>query len=276
VERERELDRVKARAASRLAQAEAQMNSAAAGLELARSRLEKVQSNIAKCTVRAQVPGQAIYGSRTDPPWYRTGTSALRPGANIEERRTLVRIPDPSALAVFLSIGEADIQKIEVGQPAVITLEAAPGRTFAGRVSKVSPVASTTGTFVVESEERVYETEIELEEKPDLFIPGMTADVEIIAAQLEDALHVPAQAVNSYLGNSICWVKGPERPEPRLVEVGHRSHTHVEIEAGLEEGEVVYLAPPMEMTEELLSQLGATPLSLPEAPSEPPIPPGMP
>lgn len=251
VELARELERVEARARSRLAQAEAQLRSAEAAYELEKERLEKVREKIEKCTIRASKPGQVIYGSRSDPIWYRTGDSALRPGAGIEENRTIIRIPDPSTLGALVNIPETDIQKVEVGQPARISLAAAPGTVLAGRVAKISPMASAEQAWI-NPEAKVYETEVALAEMPEHFIPGMSATVEIIVAELEDVLYVPTQAVTQYKGRSICWVKGPEGPEPCMIETGHCSDLFIEIKSGVRAGEKVYLAPPREMDEGLI------------------------
>ncbi len=254
VESARELERVQARASSRLGQAEAQLRSAEAALGLEREGLQKVRDNIGKCIIRAPRPGQVVYGARSDPIWYRTGDMAIRPGVMIEENRIIVRMPDPSSLVALVNIPEGDIQKVEVGQPALITLEAVPDRTFAGRVTKVSPVASSEEASI-NPEAKVYPTEVALEESPEHFIPGMSATIEIIAARLTDVLYVPAQAVTRYQDYSICWVQGAEGPELREVQVGHRSDVFVEIEGGLNAGERVYLAPPGEMAGESLTQI---------------------
>ncbi len=254
IELARELRRVEARTSSRLAQAEAWLRSAEATFGLEKERLEKVREQIEKCTMEAPGPGQVVYGARSDPIWYRMGDAAVRPGVLIQENRTIVRIPDPSSLAALVNIPEGDIRKVEVGQPALITLEAVPDRTFAGRVAKVSPVASSVQAQI-NPEAKVYETEVALEERPEHFIPGMSAMVEIIAARLKDVLYVPGQAVIRYKDYSICWVKGVDGPEPCVVQVGHRSDVFVEITGGLRAGERVYLAPPEEMSEELLTQI---------------------
>jgi len=254
VELPRELERVKARANSRLAQAEAQRKSRQAAYELEEKRLDKVRQQIEKCTIRARGPGQVIYGSRSDPIWYRWGEMALRPGVGMEENRTIIRIPDPSTLAAVVNVPEADIQKVEVGQPARIALEAAPGKVLAGRVARVSPMASSEQT-ALNPEGKVYETEVALEEMPDTFIPGMSATVEIIAAELEDVLYVPKQAATRYEGGSICWAKGADGPEPRIVEIGQCSDTFAEIKSGLNVGEEVYLVPPREMPDDLLAEI---------------------
>ncbi len=244
----RAVELTRARAASRLAQAEAQLRSAQAVYDLQKQSLDKVRTQIAKCTMRAPRAGQVVYGSRSDPIWYRWGDSAIRPGVMIEENRTIVSIPDPAKLCALVNVQEADVQSIKVGQQAVVTLEAVPG-TFGGRVTKVNPVASSAEAEL-NPEARVYETEVALEEAPPHFIPGMAATVQIIAAELHGVLYVPRQAVNKRNGVAYCWVKLADGPQRRTVETGYTSVSYVEIKAGLEAGEEVLLAEPPEAAQE--------------------------
>jgi hypothetical protein len=101
---------------------------------------------------------------------------------------------------------------------------------------------------------RVYETDVQLDTStlpPDIdpsdLNPGMSATVEIIVAELKDVLHIPVQAVSTYKGDRICWVKTPEGPEVRKVKTGHFTNTQVEILEGLKEGTEVYMAPATEL-----------------------------
>jgi HlyD family secretion protein len=241
----RELDRVKARAASQLAQAEAKLRSSEAIYRLQKDRLDEVRDQIRKCTMRAVRPGQVIYGSRDDPIWYRLGDSSIRPGTMVEQNRTIIRIPDPSTLAAIVNVHESDIQDIKVGQRALVTLVAEPGRTLRGRVTMASPVAKSAGASL-DPDAIVYEVDVALEEMPERFIPGMSSTVEIIVAELQDVLYVPRQAVNRYRDIAYCWVEGTDRPQVRRVETGHRSVKYVEIRRGLRAGEEVLLAEPLE------------------------------
>lgn len=254
VEQARQLERVKARAASQLAQAQAQLMSCEAVCEVQKEGLDKVRDSIRKCTMRALRPGQVVYGSRFDPIWYRWGDMAVRPGVGIEENRTIVRIPDPSTLAALVNIREADIRNLEVGQRALIALEAVPGRTFSGRVARASPVANSAEASV-NPDAKVYETEVALQEMPEHFIPGMSATVEIFMAELHDVLYVPRQAVHRCNDLSYCWVNLPDGPQARCVEIGHTSVAYAEIRSGLRAGEEVFLAEPQELAQDALGAL---------------------
>jgi HlyD family secretion protein len=250
----REVERAKARAEGLLAQAEAKAKASEATRKLQQDRLDEVRDNIRKCTMRAVKPGQVIYGSRNDPMWYRLGDSSIRPGANVEQNRTVIRIPDTSALGAIVSVPEADIRDIQVGQRALVRLVAAPGKVLHGRVVMASPVARSSDNWL-DPDAKTYETDVALEDMPDHFIPGMSATVEIIVADLPDALYVPRQALNRYQGTSYCWVAGPEGAQPRRVEVGHMSARYAEITRGLSEGEEVLLAEPQQPSQAELDAL---------------------
>ena len=250
----RDLERVKARAASQLTQAEAKHRSCEAVCQVQKGRLDDVRDQIRKCTMRATGPGQVIYGSRDDPIWYRLGDSAIRPGASVEQNRTIIRIPDPSTLAAIVNVSETDIQDIRVGQRALIALEAVPGRRFRGRVAMASPIGKSADESL-DPDAKVYETDVALEEAPEHFIPGMSATVEIIVAELHDVLYVPRQAVNKYRGLSFCWVKGPGGLQARRVEVGYVSVRYAEISRGLKAGEEVLLAEPQQSEKDELDAL---------------------
>ncbi len=250
-ESQRDLERVKARAESELAQAEAELKSARASYELEKERLAKTRDMIAKCTIRAPQPGRIIYGGATNP-WERRRQS-IEQGATVQQNQTIVRIPDLSTLAARMSIPEQDIDKVKLGQPAVITLEASPGEVLTGRVARVSPVASAEHAWL-NPDSKVYEIDVALDEMPQVFIPGMSASAQVVVAYVQDVIRVPTSAVKRYKGRSFCWVLGPTGPRVREVETGHASERHAEIRSGLNVGEEVFLAPPTQADESELEE----------------------
>jgi len=267
----RALERVQARAQSRLAQAEANLKSTQAQFKLEQERLAKVREMIDKSVIRAPCPGLVIYGS-SGQELYRQ-RYRVEEGASVPQNAVLIRIPDPSDLAVKMNVPEAKIDKIKIGQPALITMEAVPGETFLGRVARISPMANPAHAWL-NPDAKVYETEVALEEAPERFIPGMSATAEIVVAQLKDVVYVPTQAIVTYRAHSFCWVKGSDLPRP--VVTGQFGDKYVEIQSGLTPGEEVYLAPPRPLAEDLIRQIdeaaavpieAAEPSGLPEAPA---------
>ena len=153
-------------------------------------------------------------------------------------------IYDLSQLELQMDVSELDIGQIQTGQTVEITAEALPGQTFTGVVEKVSVNGTTTDGFTT------YPVTILLSEYGDLN-PGMNVSADIIVERSENALCVPAEAVNSdgtvlvagegAFAEDGVTIADPSKIESRPVTLGRGNQDYVEITSGLEEGETVLL-----------------------------------
>ena len=153
-------------------------------------------------------------------------------------------IYDLSQLELQMDVSELDIGQIQPGQTVEITAEALPGQTFTGVVEKVSVNGTTTDGFTT------YPVTILLSEYGDLN-PGMNVSAHIIVERAENALCVPAEAVNSdgtvlvagegAFAEDGVTIADPSKLESRPVTLGRGNQDFVEITSGLEEGETVLL-----------------------------------
>lgn len=151
-------------------------------------------------------------------------------------------IYDLSQLELQMDVSELDIGQIQPGQTVEITAEALPGQTFTGVVEKVSVNGTTTDGFTT------YPVTILLSEYGDLN-PGMNVSADIIVERAENALCVPAEAVNSdgtvlvagegAFAEDGVTIADPSKIESRPVTLGRGNQDFVEITSGLEEGETV-------------------------------------
>jgi HlyD family secretion protein len=240
VESRRDLERVNARARSQIAQAEADRKSKEASYDVENKRLEELRTMVKKGTILAPRPGRVVYSSTTDP-WHRM-RNPIRAGARLSQNQAIIIMPDLSTLAARVNIHETDIQKIQLGQRAVVTVEALPGKPIQGTVVTISPVASSAQAWL-NPEIKVYETDVKLNQLPNGLTPGMTATAEIIVAELKDIIYVPVEAVTTVGGKRVCAVKGPKGSELRPIETGYFTDKYVEVKSGLKEGEAVLLEP---------------------------------
>jgi len=246
VEAQRDLDKVKVRARSQLTQVEAQLESHRVAYERQKEQLEKTREMIANGTIRATRPGLVVYASTSDP--WRHRQNPIQEGTNVQRNMSILTIPDLQTLAARVDIHETDIASIELGQKAHVTVEALPGKVFRGKVVRRAPMATSEGWRG--GGIRVYKTDVAVDVKnlPEgvkltQLTPGMSATAEIVVAELKSVLHVPIQAVTTYRGDRICWVKTPQGPERRVVSIGQFTGRFIVITEGLKEGEEVYLAP---------------------------------
>jgi HlyD family secretion protein len=240
-EAERELDRIKANARSRLAQAQAKLDSNEAKYSLEKERLEKLRKQFDACTIRAPVPGQVVYSSSTMDRWMRRNYP-IEIGATVRERQKIISIPDTSKMKVEVKIHETWVDKVQPGQQTKITVAAFPEKTFTGKVLKKAPLAAPEEWL--NPDLKVYATDVSIDGTHDFLKTGMTAKVEIIIDELKDVISIPIQAVLNTRGKKVCFVLNGSTHEQRQVETGAFNDSFVEIKSGLTEGEKVLLNPP--------------------------------
>jgi HlyD family secretion protein len=259
-EKARALDRAKAKARSQLAQKEADRRSKELSFELETQRLEEVKEMIANAKIRAPKPGRVVYESTTNS--WRRRNDPIKAGTRVWQNSTILVIPDLDTLSARVNVHETDIEKVKVGQKALISVEALPGQSLKGHVAQVSPVASAAQAWL-NPDIKVYETDVALDDRPEGLTPGMSATAEIIVAELKNVLQIPVRAVTTHRGKRVCWVKGAQGPELRDIECGHFTEENVEIKDGLREGELVYVEPPLELPPEPEGQGGVRPEVVP-------------
>jgi HlyD family secretion protein len=152
---------------------------------------------------------------------------------------------DDRCLYVAAPMDEVDAPKIAVGQPVRITLDALPGRSFAGRVRRIAPYVTA-----VEKQARTVEIEVDFDDAraPGRLLVGYSADVEVILDAKRGVLRVPSSALLQGEARGEGKAAGPGGrvlllQEGRLVErpvkAGLSNWEHTEIVDGLQGGERV-------------------------------------
>ena len=137
-------------------------------------------------------------------------------------------------------IEETDISKIKKGQEVEIFLDAYPDEQIKGVVDKISPISKNTAGVI-----SFQVTILPLDAKPELFLPGISANVTIYVSKIENVIMVPSLAVFEENGKSIVWISN-EKNEPVLKEVktGATDFENTEIISGLNEDDKVFLSKP--------------------------------
>jgi HlyD family secretion protein len=138
---------------------------------------------------------------------------------------------DESCLYVAAPMDEVDAPKIAVGRPVRITLDALPGRSFAGKVRRVAPYVTA-----VEKQARTVEIEVTFDDPKAAgrLLVGYSADVEVILDVRQDVLRVPTSALLQ--GGRVLLLEQGQLVE-RPVKTGLANWEHTEIVEGLQGGE---------------------------------------
>ncbi len=230
------------------AQEEARFSSAERKFNLERVKLADINEQLEFATIRAELPGMVVYGAADQNQMRYRGSSnqeAIQEGATVRERQAILTIPDMREMAVKTNIHESAVQRVAVGQAVRVGIDAFPDEELTGVVTKVAVVADSANSFM-NPDLKVYPTTIKIEGTYDWLRPGMSAEVEILVAKLEDVIYVPVQAVTYWDDLRVVYVDNFGNPERREVEVGTFSDSFIEITAGLRAGDEVLLLPPQQ------------------------------
>lgn len=147
------------------------------------------------------------------------------PGQVVSSGEEAVRVDNLNNLVVEVSIPQSEINKIQVGQEAVVTFDAIYKKEYAGFVQSIDKEGTANAIGVVE-----FKVEIKLEDADEDVKPGFTAVVSIIVNQSEEALLVPNQAITTQEdGTNLVTVIGDSGMEMIPVEIGVLSDTYSQI-----------------------------------------------
>ena len=105
----------------------------------------------------------------------------------------LMTVSDLSAINAEVKVAEADVLRLVLDNTATVSLEAAGGRRFAGRVVEIG--ASALPQVGAQAAAREFRVKVRLAGDIAALRPGLTCDAEILVAERANALVAPLQAV---------------------------------------------------------------------------------
>ena len=127
-------------------------------------------------------------------------------GIQNAEGSTLMTLADMSIITAEVKVDETDIVNIQIGQPADVSVDALPGRTFKGHVTLVGDQAilrstgvatsqSTTGT----EEAKDFKVVVTLDVPDEALRPGLSTTAKITTAHTNSVLTIPIQALTNHV-----------------------------------------------------------------------------
>jgi len=147
-----------------------------------------------------------------------------------------VDLIDDSCLYVSAPMDEVDAPKLKAGQPARITLDALPGKVFAGHVRRIAPYVTE-----VEKQARTVDVEVDFDTPPEAaLLVGYSADVEAIIEHRDKVLRVPTQAIQQ--DGTVLVLGKDDTLETRHLKTGLANWAFTEVVSGLGAGDRVLLS----------------------------------
>jgi HlyD family secretion protein len=218
------------------------------------SKEKKLERQIAACVLRAPGDGLIVYAN--DPG--RAGGQnriQIEEGATVRERQKILSVIDLAApMRINARVREPMVDRITVGHPVKIKVDAYSNEVFTGTVQSVAPMADPNIIFA--TNEKIYPTIIQIKDGIPNLRPGMSARVQILLDEVDDVLHVPSSCV--FYSDKVDKSGNPEHffvavktpggvVEWRELTFGRGDQQVLEVKSGLKPGDLVVRDPKAEM-----------------------------
>ena len=185
-----------------LAQAEARVAQTKAQLDSAERRTAQTRANLTRATDVLQKTTYAapFDGVVTNLP-VREGETVVI-GIQNSPGSTLMAIADMSVITAEVKVDETDIVNVKLGQPAEVSIDAIPKKTYKGTVTEIGDNAlvrstglATTQQASASQEAKDFKVVVTLSEPPPNLRPGLSTTAKITTATRNSALAIPIQAL---------------------------------------------------------------------------------
>jgi RND family efflux transporter MFP subunit len=155
-------------------------------------------------------------------------------GSSTPQGAALFTLMDFSTVRVQTGAPEMEVPFVHAGQPVKVSLEQLPGKSFDGKVSRLS--------YALDEATRTMLVETDLPNPDETLRPGMYATVKLGVEQHDNALLVPVEAL--VMEKTVAFVfkhtEGKAKKSP--VTVGFNDGTNVELLKGVESGDQIILS----------------------------------
>jgi len=205
--------------------AEAQLQSDRSALRVAESEVKQreaalgiAQKKLADATLRAPIRGAVA-------------KRHVNPGEFVRENTPVFTIVRSDPLKYTGTVSERSALDLKNGQRIRLQVDPVPGRSFEGRVTRVSPTVDVTN--------RTAALEAEVPNLQALLKPGLFARGAVLTREDAGVPFVPEVAVSYFVGITKLFVIGDGKAQERAVRVGGKQDGAVEILEGVKPGERV-------------------------------------
>ena len=218
-----------------LDEAESRYNAAHATYDLSVQTIENLRAQLAQSKAATSFAQKKVGDSIIRAPF--AGQVKERPvtqGQYLKVQTPVMVIVNVDPMRVRLRVPEKMAAWVKTGQEVTVLVEAYPGRTFAGKITRINPS--------VDQQTRAFEVEALIDNREALLKPGFFVKATIPSNFVVDALFIPQDALLYVYGVYKVFVIEGNTLKEREVKIGERTGDEVEIVEGLTRGERIALA----------------------------------
>ena len=212
----------------------AKLHQISLSLKQEQSKLTRLEELMVALKIVAPKEGMVVYKRTWDGKKITSGSSigVWNP--------TVATLPDLSKMVTKTYVNEIDISHLKKGLTVGISIDAFPDKSYTGEVVEVANV----GEQLPNTDSKVFEVTIEINEQDTLLRPAMTTNNNILIEELKEVLFIPQESV--FVNDSISYVvlKTGLGLKRQRVNLGKTNSNFVVIAKGLKEGEEFLMVKP--------------------------------
>jgi HlyD family secretion protein len=215
---------------------------AEAALSQARAELALSEANYQNTLIRAPFTGVVVKKMAE----VGESVAPIPPGVNLSTSSgAIVALADFASLEVEADVNESNVARLRPDQPADVSVEAFPDRTYKAKLRQVIPTADRTKATVM--------VKVTILDKDNDLKPEMSAKVTFLEPEKSGAtskqpatpvVQVPKEAVITRNGKSVVFEIEGNRVRERAVTAGIEWQGQIEIKQGLSGSETLVANPP--------------------------------
>ena len=215
--------------------ASSQVDAGQAAVEAAQSQLSVAKAKLAHDRslfdyARITAPFSGVVTER----YANLGTLVQAGTTSSTQAIPIVKLSQDDLFRLVIPVPESYVRYIHVGDPVDVRVSSL-NQTFPGKVARFS--------VDVREDTRTMHTEVDVQNRNRVLIPGMYADADLTLEHKEDIPSVPLQAVNHEADKTTVFVVNTDNIiEDRPVSLGLQTASDAEVVSGLRAGEQVVVS----------------------------------
>lgn len=216
-------------------EAESRLNAARAAYDLSVQTVENLRAQLAQSKAATSLAQKKVGDSIIRAPFAgQVKERSVTQGQYLKVQTPVMVIVNVDPMRVRLRVPEKMAAWVKTGQEVTVSVEAYPGRTFTGKITRINPS--------VDQQTRAFEVEALIDNREAVLKPGFFVKATIPSSFVVEALFVPQDALLYVYGVYKVFVLDGSTVKEKEVKIGERSGDDVEIVEGLAQGERVALA----------------------------------
>jgi len=222
--------------AAELDAAAAQYNSSQTQLKVTLAQVAQREAALAAAKLQLSYTQVRAFWEAGDPNRV-VGERFVDEGALVQMNQPMVSILENNPLVAVVFVIERDYPKMVIGQQALVTTDAYPGQTFAGRIRRIAPLMKETS--------RQARVEIEVPNPTHRLKPGMFVRAQVEFATHANATLVPFSAIVRRAGREgVFLVSASGGSDPPAQKGATAQARFVPVTIGIASGESVEIVEP--------------------------------